>query len=214
LELYKAFRQLEGFLKALAKFEPKLKVPDYTTIWNRLESLKLDLKPSLNEPIVIALDASGIKVANRGEWIRHKWKVRRGYLKIHLALEVTNESIKEGEMLKPLIEKAKIKRALADGAFDSRENFNYLSQIGIEPCIKVRKNSSTKAKGCMPRKLVAMEYLSDPKAWKLKVGYGKRWMVETALSCIKRLFGEYVMVKEMILKASLYNIFISLNPIA
>jgi hypothetical protein len=43
---------LEGFLNALAKFEPKLKVPDYTTIWNRLESLKLDLKPklSLNEP--------------------------------------------------------------------------------------------------------------------------------------------------------------------
>ena len=135
-----------------------------------------------------------------------------------LALEVTNESIKEGEMLKPLIEKArekaKIKRALADGAFDSRENFNYLSQIGIEPCIKVRKNSSKKAKGCMPRKLVAMEYLSDPKEWKLKVGYGKRWMVETALSCIKRLFGEYVMAKEMILKVSLYNIFISLNPMA
>jgi len=162
-----AFRQLEGFLKALAKFEPKLKVPDYTTIWNRLESLKLDLKPSLNEPIVIALDASGIKVANRGEWIRHKWKVRRGYLKIHLAvdvkskqilaLEVTDESIKECEMLKPLIEKAnkkaKIKRALADGAFDSRENFNCLSQMGIEPGIKVRKNSSKKAKGCMPRKL-------------------------------------------------------------
>jgi hypothetical protein len=48
-----AFRQLEGFLKALAKFEPKLKAPDYTTIWNRLESLKLDLKPklSLNESI-------------------------------------------------------------------------------------------------------------------------------------------------------------------
>jgi hypothetical protein len=36
-------------------------------------------------------------------------------------------------MLKPLIEKdnkkAKIKRALADGAFDSRENFNYSKGI-------------------------------------------------------------------------------------
>jgi hypothetical protein len=51
LEFYKAFRQLEEFLKALAKFEPISKAPDYTTIWNRLESLKLDLKPSLNEPI-------------------------------------------------------------------------------------------------------------------------------------------------------------------
>lgn len=53
---------MEGFLKALARFEPKLKAPDYTTIWNRLESLKLDLKPNIkpNEPIVVALDASGI----------------------------------------------------------------------------------------------------------------------------------------------------------
>jgi len=84
LEFYNTFLgNWKNFLKALAK--PKLKVPDYITIWNRLESLKLDLKPklSLNEPIVIALDASGIKVANKGEWSRHKWKVRRKYLKIH-----------------------------------------------------------------------------------------------------------------------------------
>jgi hypothetical protein len=56
-----------------------------------------------------------------------------------LALEAMDESIKECEMLKPLIEKAKIKRALADGAFDSKENFNYLSQMGIESGINVRK---------------------------------------------------------------------------
>jgi hypothetical protein len=49
-------------LKALAKLEPELKVPDYTTIRNRLESLKLDLKSSLslNGSIVIALYSSGI----------------------------------------------------------------------------------------------------------------------------------------------------------
>jgi len=44
-------------------------------------------------------------------------------------------------------------------------------------------------------------------------------MAETAFSVYKRLFGEYVMarsfsnmVREMILKASLYNLFMSLNP--
>ena len=45
--------------------------------------------------------------------------------------------------------------------------------------------------------------------------YGKRWMAkETVFSSIKRMFGEYVsatrfqnMVKEMILKVSLYNLF-------
>ena len=39
-----------------------------------------------DDDIIIALDRTGIKVANRGEWIRHKWHVRRGYLKIHVAV--------------------------------------------------------------------------------------------------------------------------------
>ena len=48
--------------------------------------------------------------------------------------------------------------------------------------------------------------------WKDSVSYGQRWIAENVFSCIKRTFGEYVysvklenMVKEMVLKASLYN---------
>ena len=42
---------------------------------------------------------------------------------------------------------------------------------------------------------------------------GQRWMVETAFSSIKRMFGEYTsaicfkLVKEMTIKVSLYNLF-------
>ena len=50
--------------------------------------------------------------------------------------------------------------------------------------------------------------------WKKKRKYGHRWMAETAFSSIKRTYGEYIsatkfknMVKEMILKISLYNLF-------
>ena len=50
--------------------------------------------------------------------------------------------------------------------------------------------------------------------WKKKRGYGKRWMAETVFSSIKRTYGEYVsatkfqnMVKEMIMKVYLYNLF-------
>ena len=73
----------------------------------------------------------------------------------------------------------------------------------------------------MPRKLVAQEYLHDPEAWKRNHGYGQRWMVESSFSSFKRTFGEYVSAKtcetwrnEMMLKASLYNLFIGLtaNP--
>ncbi|MGB8032553.1 MAG: transposase, partial [Nitrososphaeraceae archaeon] len=46
------------------------------------------------------------------------------------------------------------------------------------------------------------------------VSYGHRWMTETVFSSMKRMFGEHVsarkfpnMVKEIFIKAALYNIF-------
>jgi len=84
----------------------------------------------------------------------------------------------------------------------------------------VRKNSSPRARGFHARKRVVMEYLRNPEGWKHRVRYGLRWMAETAFSTFKRLFGEHVMarslpnmVREMLLKASLYNLFTSLNPV-
>ena len=229
------FRQLEGFTKALTSHVDGLKAPDYTTIWWRVSRMQIDLDPSIrpDEDVTIALDASGIKVSNRGEWIRKKWKVRRGFIKIHLAvdvktrqilsMEVTKEDVPDGRMLKPLVEeassKANVEKAIGDGAFDTKENFRYLDEKGIEPVIKVRKNSSMKAMGCMPRKLVVIEQLKDPEVWKKKHGYGFRWMAESAISSLKRTFGEHVssinwknIVNELLLKASIYNLFIRMNP--
>ncbi len=128
------------------------------------------------DDIVLAVDASGIKVANRGEWMRDKWKIRRGYLKIHiavdvkqkkiLALEVTDEKVGDGQMLKPLVEeaskKSKVAKTIGDGAYDMESNFHYLDAKGIESRIKVRKNTSSRAGGCTPRKLAAQKYLQDP----------------------------------------------------
>jgi len=233
--LHLPYRQLEGFTKALSRYVKGLKPPDHSSIQWRAEKFPLKLDHRVmdsNEDVVIAVDSTGIKVANRGDWIRHKWKVRRGYLKIHiavdikqkkiLALEVTDERTGDGRMLKPLVEEAstkvKIAKTLGDGAYDTKNNFRYLDDKGIEPVIKVRKNSSGKAGGCMPRKLVTQEYLKDPQAWKHDHGYGYRWMAETAISSYKRGFGEYVtaktmqnMVRELLMKASLYNLFIGLT---
>lgn len=163
-----------------------------------------------NEPISIALDSSGIKVTNSGDWIRKKWRVKRGYLKIHLAvdakskeavsMQVTEESISDGSQTEPLVQEAmaknKVGRVFGDGAYDSRTNFNLLASNGIDSAIKVRKNASRKAKG-----------------------YGDRWAVECAFSCIKLIFGEYVsakkfvnMAKEMATKVSLYNTFMRMTP--
>ncbi len=37
------------------------------------------------EDVIIAVDATGVKVTNRGEWMREKWKVHRGWIKAHIS---------------------------------------------------------------------------------------------------------------------------------
>jgi len=36
---------------------------------------------SLDEPVYIALGLTGVKVHKSGDWIRRRFKVRKGYLK-------------------------------------------------------------------------------------------------------------------------------------
>ena len=118
-------------------------IPDYSATINRRINNKLDIK--INErivnDIVIVLDSTGIKVINRGEWLPHKWNVRKRYLKIHVAvdikkkkiasLDVTSEEVyDDGSRLKKLVdyvsENDDVKRVIADGAYDNKENFRYL----------------------------------------------------------------------------------------
>jgi len=45
-----------------------------------------------SEEIVIAVDSSGIKVHNWGEWMREKWKRRIGWIK-NIAVDVKTKQI-------------------------------------------------------------------------------------------------------------------------
>jgi transposase len=232
------YRQLEGFLRMMSVHIKRLQeiVPDFTTIWWRVIRMKINLDPKVNlgrDGIVIAVDSTGIKVTNRGEWILDKWKnkrKRKGFIKIHVAVDiktkkivsmsVTKEDVHDGKILKELVgdvisKNNNIQKVLADGAYDSKDNFKYLDGLKITPAIKVRKNSSIKNNtNCTPRKLSVIQQLDDLKRWKKKHGYGMRWMAESAFSSIKRTFGEHVssvkwnsIVNELMLKASIYNLF-------
>ena len=123
------YRQTEGVVLEHA-FNTLPSIPDYSNISRRIN--RLDIKISLDgggadksdlhndDNFVIAIDSTGIKVTNRGEWIRHKWKVKRGYLKIHIAvdikrkrilsLDVTSEQVHDGKVLPVLIEDITIKQ--------------------------------------------------------------------------------------------------------
>ena len=221
------YRQTQGVVIAHAsKKVPG--IPDYRPISRRINKLEIKINERLGNDIVIALDSTGIKVANRGEWIRHKWHVRKGYLKIHVAvdikrkrilsLEVTSEEVHDGRILKKLVDNASennnLKGILADGMYDSNNNFRYLSKNHIKPGIKTRSNSKVKSTNCHARNMSVVKQQANFKRWKRSVSYGHRWMAETVFSSIKRMFGEHVtarkfsnMVKEIFLKATLYNMF-------
>jgi len=227
------YRQLEGFMRALSQHVDGLKAPDYTTIWWRVAKMNIDIARNveLDKDVTIAVDSTGIKVSNRGEWIRKVWKVKRGFIKVHiavdtktkqiLAIEVTKENVGDGKMLGRLVEssrrKGNVRRVLADGAYDSKNNFRMLASNNIEAVIRVRKNASLKGGGCMPRKFAVLEQLGND-GWRHEKGYGYRWMAESAFSSLKRIFGEYItsvrwknIVNELLLKASIYNLFMKMN---
>jgi hypothetical protein len=95
---------------------------------------------------------------------------------------------------KPIMEeassKARVEKAIGDGAYDSEENFNYLAEKGVQACIRVRRSSKPRD-GDTPREVAVREQLQSP-GWERRQGYGYRWIVESAISSLKRSFGEHV----------------------
>ena len=229
------YRGLEGFTRGLGKFA-LVPMPDYSTVCRRVNALGLGIRETLldheGEDVVISLDSSGIKVSNRGEWMREKWKVHRGWIKVHLAvdrdrkqcvaIEVTDESVGDQNQFTPLVKEAgrnirakggRVVQANADGIYDTRDNFNTLDEMSITPGIRIRENASTRARGCPLRKRHAREYRElGYRGWRRRYGYGYRWRVEGNLSAVKRLTGEYVaatkkdnMCREVAMKFLFYN---------
>jgi len=229
------YRQTEGFMVFLSKYVDGLKAIDYSALNRRVNKLQIELEESLlksNDPVSIAVDSSGVKVHNSGDWMRHVWKVRKGYLKIHFAvniktkqvvsMDVSSEKVHDSRRLKRLVNRAKdngvrVKRVLGDGAYDTKDDFKFLSENGIKPVIRVRSNAVPKSRGCIARKEAVVEQqMFKPKSWSNIHRFGYRWRVEGAYSCIKRIFGEYVsakkfvnMAREMALKVTIYNTFIA-----
>ena len=63
--------------------------------------------------------------------------------------------------------KITISKLFADGAYDGNDIFRYLSDNGILPCIKVRKNAKVKwKKGNILRNLSAISQKKDLQKWK------------------------------------------------
>ncbi len=183
-------------------------IPDYTTISRRINRLDIKIenddknKEFEDEYIIIAIDSTGIKVTNRGQWMQDKWnlKNKKGYLKIHVAvnvktkkilsMNVTDEHVHDSKALPELVNNViksdsitTIGKLFVDGAYDGNDIFRYLGDNVILPCIKVRKNAKVRwKKGNILRNLSVISQKNDLQKWKNSV---KLW---TKMDCRNRVF--------------------------
>lgn len=112
----------------------------------------------------MAIDSSGIKAGNRGEWRRTGRRSKgHGWVKLHvlvdvktkqvLSFKITDENVHDSEMLIPVMKQlennvgpGKVESTLGDRGYDSHKNFNYMERRRVRPGIKPRVNASIEKK--------------------------------------------------------------------
>lgn len=198
-------RKLEGVLRKMSHYIPKLRACDHSTIIKRLNKLELVLDIDKNRIYRTAVDTTGNKFTNRGEFIRHKWKVHRGWLKVSILIDrftkdlldvqTSVESVEDYELAKKHLENVQdliIEDMAADGAYYVKELYDLLKLNMIKRVIKMPKNAVSNGFDPMHSAVREMIKLGGYEPWRDKFQYGHRWNIEGYFSSAKRLFGETV----------------------
>ena len=165
------YRSLEGFMKWLSEnYKYRFPVISYSQICRRINALNIDfhiLEEDMKDYLEVGVDGSGEKSTKRGGWMREKWKVRKGWIKVVIMgaknkngkkyvidIRVGNENLNERatarEMLRDNHEN--IGKFDADGLHDCKATFNLCEKYSIPTAIKIRKNASVKTKKSPRRK--------------------------------------------------------------
>jgi hypothetical protein len=237
-----AYRTVQGIVRGLSDYI-RIKEMHFTHIRRRI----LKIKPSVgnvnldnddddddNKPITLIVDASGLTITKKGDYIEQKWiRKKKEFVKLHIAVDaiskkimsfrVTKGNVHDSKELGPMIRELDkqdytIDKVYGDKAHDNRRSFNLLDDMNIEPVISLRKNASTKTRACPLRRdeILLIRKLGYDR-WKQLKDVGKRWIAEIVFSSIKRVLGEDLLSKkfsaqkvEAGLKVMLYNKFISL----
>lgn len=232
-----SYRTVQGIVRGLSDYI-RIEEMHFTHLRRRILKIKpsvknLNLDDDDDTPITLIVDASGLTLTKKGDYIEQKWiRKRKEFVKLHIAVDAKSEKIvsfrvtkgnvhdskKLGPMIKEVADEYDIDKVYGDRAHDNRKSFNLLDGLNIEPAISIRKNASTKARGCpLRRDEVLLIRKLGYEGWKQLKDVGKRWIAEIVFSSIKRVLGEDLLSKkfkaqkvEAGLKVMLYNKFMSL----
>jgi len=196
------YRALQGIIRALSHRLGPFPVISFSQIRRRINQLPMRFHAN-SDHLVVGCDGSGIKVSNRGEWMRQKWQVRRGWIKVVVMgdtegnvvdIRIGNEETDEKASSRGMLRKntRNVDKVIMDGLHDCQDTFDLCSKLGIIPAIKIRENASSKGLGPRPEEVRYYQKMSY-KEWAKQKGYGMRWPAsEGIFSAVKRIFGEAV----------------------
>jgi hypothetical protein len=229
------YRMVQGIVRGLSEYVKIVEEIHFTHIRRRM----IRIKPSIGndndneEPITLVVDASGLTVSKKGDYIEEKWiRKKKEFIKLHIAVDakskkvvsfrITRGNVHDAKKFCPLVKesskKYNIDKVYADKAHDNRRDFTLLDKLDVEPAIEIRNNASTRSGGCrLRREEVLLIKKLGYQGWKQLKDAGRRWIAEIVFSSIKRVLGEDLLSRkfstqkvEAGLKVMLYNKFISL----
>jgi len=205
-----SLRSAQGFAQSLIKMMGlKLQGPSYSIISRRQKNLKLPKLPKHGNSIHMVVDSTGLKIFGEGEWKvrRFGYDKRRTWRKLHIGVDVeskllvssvlTENNCGDDKILPKLLEQysGKLHQVSADGAYDSHDSFNLISDYGAIPCIPTQPNPMHKPKTreqiIRPRDKVVWEIQEKGReTWKQESQYHKRSLVENAFYRYKKILGD------------------------
>ena len=203
-------RGVEGVTRELVEKGLLLMYNDYSTIHRRVKKITPCFDLPKHGFCCVATDGTGIKMHHAGEYRQIKYGgSKRKFVRVIISANPFTKDLLDVEVSVDGEGKSEPQVAIqhmtnltsfgieidkfwGDGAFDSKELFNFLDHNSIDSAIPPRDNSADKADGSMRRAREVAEYKSKTwDEWARDKQYGKRWLgTEGIISSVKGIFGE------------------------
>jgi len=174
------------------------------------------------------VDASGFSHPTGGEWLSVKFKrVRKRRLDgLHNAVDTDTLLINAARVrvrrggdarctvaLVRTVPKSNLKTVHGDKAYISRENVQFIHDVGAYAAIEPKENLTVSSRGHWAYGQLIREYRSGPEEWKRSHSYGRRSLAETVFSVMKQRNGECLSSRghkqrrrELLIRVVLHNI--------
>ncbi len=207
-------RQSEGLLSSvLDMMGLDLPVPDHTTLSRRARTWKPSTRSNDRQHVAdghihVLVDSTGLKIYGAGQWLeeKHGAKSRRGWRKLHLAVDadsgeiiahsLTDQEAGNASQLEQLLDQidGEIGQFTADGAYDGEPSYDAVLRhsVGAKVVIPPRSNAVERPNAqasCQRDDHIASMRIDGRLKWQTSSGYGKRALAETAMGRYKDIIG-------------------------